>query len=97
MTKSLRKAIGWPPDEKIIKVSIQKDNAGDLLLLNTLPPQLTPHSKYYASKRIWFHENIQNHGIKNMKIDTVEKLGYMFTKGLKIVTFGNLRKNIIGY
>ena len=97
MTKSLGKAIGMPTGETTINVSIHEDNAGALVLAKTLPPQFTPRSKYYASKTIWFREEINKRGIKLMKIDTVEQLGDMFTKGLPRATFEYLRKRIMGW
>ena len=35
-------------------VSINKDNAGALVLAETIPPEFTPRSKYYAIKTVWF-------------------------------------------
>ena len=78
-------------------MSIHEDNAGALILAKTLPPQFTPRSKYYASKTIWFREEINKRGIKFLKIDTVEQLGDMFTKGLTRGSFEYLRKKIMGW
>ena len=97
LTKSLGKAIGMPTGETTINISIHEDNAGALVLAKTLPPQFTPRSKYYASKTIWFQEEINKRGIKLLKIDTVEQLGDMFTKGLPRATFEYLRKRIMGW
>ena len=44
-------------------VSIHKDNAGALVLAETIPPQFTPRSKYYAIKTAWFREEIQRRGV----------------------------------
>jgi hypothetical protein len=53
------------------------------VLAQTLPPQFTPQSKYFVIKTIWFLEEIFKRGIQlNKKIDTVEQLGDIFTKGL---------------
>jgi hypothetical protein len=68
-----------------------------LVLAETLPPQFTPRSKYYATKTIWFHEEINRHAIKLLKIETSEQLGDMFTKGLAEPTFEYLRSKIIGW
>ena len=57
----------------------------------------TPRSKYYAIKTIWFREEIVKRGIKLLKIDTVEQLGDLFTKGLTKQTFEYLRKKIMGW
>eukprot|EP00804_Cyclotella_cryptica_P024019 CCRYP_020058-RA/>CCRYP_020058-RA protein AED:0.35 eAED:0.35 QI:0/-1/0/1/-1/0/1/0/65 len=64
-----------------MKVSIHEDNAGALVLAETLPPQFTPRNKHCAIKMIWFREQIDLRGIKLLKFDTVEQLGDMFTKG----------------
>ena len=68
-------------------VSIHEDNAGALILAQTLPPGFTPRSKFYAQKTIWFREEIVKRGIFLLKIDTIEQLGDMFTKALPRVTF----------
>ena len=39
-------------------VSIHEDNAGALVLAETIPPQFTPRSKWYALKTVWFREEI---------------------------------------
>ena len=41
-----------------MKVSVHEDNAGELILARTFPPKFTPSSKYDATKRIWFCEEI---------------------------------------
>jgi len=76
---------------------VHEDISGALVLAKTLPPQFTPRSKYYASKMIWFQEEIHKRGIKLLKIDTAEQLGDIFTKGLVQVTFKYLRKKLIGW
>ena len=76
---------------------IHEDNAGALILAKTLPPQFTLHSKYYASKTIWFCEEINTRGIKIFKIDNVEQLGDIFTKVFPRAIFEYLRKNIKGW
>ena len=94
----LGKVVGLPTkDLTTMHVSIHEDNAGALILAETIPPQHTPRSKYYAIKTIWFREEIQKRGIKLLKIDTVEQLGDLFTKGVPRVTFEYLRKKIMGW
>jgi hypothetical protein len=78
-------------------VSIHEDNAGALVLAETIPPEFTPRSKYYAIKTVWFREEIQKRGIKLHKIDTVEQLGDIFTKGLARATFEYLRSKMMGW
>ena len=78
-------------------VSVHKDNVGALLLARTFPPQFTPRSNYYATNTIWFCEDIVKRGIKLLKIDAVENLGDLFTKGLTRSTFKYLSKKIMGW
>jgi hypothetical protein len=97
MVLSLGNAIGLHIGKTTMNVSIHEDNAGALILAKTLPPQFTPRSKYYASKTIWFREEIVKRGIKLLKISTMEQLGDIFTKGLPRATFEYLRKRINGW
>ncbi len=62
-----------------------------------MPPQSTPRSKYYATKTIWFREDIHKREIKLKKIETSEQLGDVFTKGLTQTTFEYLRAKIVGW
>ena len=80
-----------------MNVSIHEDNSGALILEKTLLLKFTPRSKYYASKNIWFREGINKRGIKLLKIDTVEKMGDILTKGFPRETFEYLRNNIMGW
>jgi hypothetical protein len=52
-------------------VSIHEDNAGALVLVQTIPPQFTPRSKYNALKTVWFREEIHKRAFKLLKIDSV--------------------------
>ena len=82
MVKQLGKVLGLPTEDlTTIKVSIHEDNAGALVLAQTIPPQFTPRSKYYAIKTVWFREECVKRGVSLLKIDTVEQLGDLFTKG----------------
>jgi hypothetical protein len=78
-----------------MNVSVHEDYWGALVLAETLPPQFTPRSKYYATKTIWFCVEIYKRGIKLKKIETSEKLGDIFTKGLTQATFEYLRVKIV--
>ncbi len=89
--------VGLPVSGTTMNVSIHEDNAGALVLAETLPPQFTPRSKHYAIKTIWFCEKIVLRGIRHFKIDTVEQLGDMFTKGLPRATFEYLRRKLLGW
>ena len=97
ISKSLGQAVGLQIGVPTMKVSVHEDNAGALVLAQSLPPQFTPRSKYYASKTIWFREEINKRGILLLKIATLEQLGDLFTKGLPRQTFEYLRKKIMGW
>ena len=66
-------------------VSAHKDDAGALVLVDTLPLQCTPGRKYGASKTV-----------ELLKIDTKEQLGNIFIKGLHRPQFEYLRKTLMG-
>ncbi len=48
------KAIGLPVGDTTIQVLIHGDDAGALVLAETLPSQFTSQSKHYHTKTIWF-------------------------------------------
>jgi hypothetical protein len=64
MVQELAVAVGKSAGDVNMKVSVHEDNSGALVLAKTLPPQFTPRSKYYATKTIWFWEEIHKRGIK---------------------------------
>ena len=97
MVTLLGTKVGLPLKETTMNVSFHEDNAGALVLAETLPPQFTPRSKHYAIKTIWFREQIVKRKIKLVKIDTVKQLGDLFTKGLTRVTFEHLRRKLLGW
>ena len=97
MVAELGPVLGISAGDTMMKVSIHEDNAGALILAQTLPPQLTPQSKHYAIKTMWTRKQIMLRGIKLLKIDTVKQLGDTFTKGLSGVTFEYLWKRLIGW
>ena len=97
MVQSLAVAVGISAGDVNMRVSVHEDDSGALVLAETLPPQFTPRSKYYATKTIWFREEINRRGIKLLKIETTEQLGDMFTKGLAKPAFEYLRSKIIGW
>jgi hypothetical protein len=82
MVESVTSSVNLTIGETTMQLSVHEDNSGALVLAKTLPPQFTPRSKYYASKTIWFREEIDKHCIKLLKIDSVKQLGDIFTKGL---------------
>jgi hypothetical protein len=97
MVTVLGPAVGLLVGDTTMNVSIHEDNAGALILAQTLPPQFTPRSKHYAIKTVWFREQIVQRGIKLLKIDTVEQLGDIFTKSLAKPVFEYLRKKLMGW
>ena len=97
MVAKLGPAVGLEVGQTTMNVSIHEDNAGALILAETLPPQYTPRSKHYAIKTVWFREAIVKRGIKLLKIATIEQLGDIFTKGLPKATFEYLRKKLMGW
>jgi hypothetical protein len=97
MVHSMAEATNLPIGNTTMNVSIHEDNSGALVLAQTLPPQFTPRSKYYAIKTIWFCEEIFKRGIQLIKIDIIDQLGDIFTKGLTKVVFEYLRKKIVGW
>ncbi len=95
MVELVTSSVKLPIRETTMKLSVHEDNNGALVLANILPPQFTPRSKYYAIKTIWFRKEIHNRCIHLLKIDIVEQLGDIFTKGLVQVTFEYLWKKSI--
>ena len=97
MVSVLGEKVGLPVSEATMNVSIHKDNAGALVLVETLPPQFTPRSKHYAIKTIWFCEQIVLREIKLLKIDAMDQLGGLFTKGLPRSAFEYLQEKLMGW
>ena len=98
MVGEVGKAVGMATkDMTSMHVSMHEDNAGALVLAETLPPQCTHRSKYYATKTVWFREEISKRKVKLFKIDTKEQLGDLFTKGLFCPQFEYLRLKLMGW
>ena len=97
MVESMSKVFGLSNPKTSIQVSIHEDNAGALVLAETLPPQFTRRSKHYHTKTICFREEIVKRGIALCKIESVQQLGDLFTKSLPKVTFEYLRKKLMGW
>ena len=98
IVKELGKVVGLATEDLVsMHVSVHEDNAGALVLAQTLPPQFTPRSKYYAIKTVWFREEIHKRGVHLLKIETAEQLGDIFTKGLPRATFEYLRNKMMGW
>ena len=86
-----------PMGDTTMDVSVNEDNTGAFLLAISFPTQSTPCSKYYSTNTIWFREEIVKRGIKLLKIDTIQQLGYLFKKFMPRNKFEYLRKNIMGW
>ena len=98
MVGEVGKAVGMATkDMTSMHVSVHEDNAGALILAETLPPQCTHRSKYYATKTVWFREEISKRKVKLLKIETKEQLGDLFTKGLFRPQFEYLRSIMMGW
>ena len=96
LVKEVGDAVGLEQNEPP-KVRVHEDNAGALILANTLPPQYTPRSKFYALKTHWFRQECFARGIVIQKISTTEQLGDIFTKCLPQATLEYLRKKLMGW
>ena len=80
-----------------MKITLHEDNSGALILANTIPPEFTPRSKFYALKTIWFREQLVELGIKVVKVDTKNQWGDICTKMPPVVVYEFLRKLIMGW
>ncbi|KAL7459520.1 hypothetical protein ACHAWC_011291, partial [Mediolabrus comicus] len=98
MVQELSGAIGLSAkDGASMHIRLHEDNAGALILAQTIPPEFTPRSKHYAIKTNWFREQIVARGIKLLKCETKEMLGDLFTKCLPQPQFEYLRKKIMDW
>ena len=98
MVKELSGAVGLKAEDGAsMHIRLHEDNAGALILAQTLPPEYTPRSKHYAIKTNWFREQINIRGIKLLKCDTKEMLGDICTKCLPQPQFEYLRKKLMGW
>ena len=75
---------------------IHEDNAGALVLPNTLPLQSTLASKHYSVNTHWFKEKITEIKIEIVNISTTDQLGDICTKYLLVTTLWYLRKKLMG-
>ena len=96
IAESLSESVGLPMVDTMKNVLTHVDNAGVLVLVETLPPHFTPCINNYA-KNIWFHEEIVKQNIKLFKIGTVEKLEGLFTKGLPFTTFDYIQNKFMDW
>ena len=97
INRSPGKAVVLPVSAPLKKMSVHEDNADALILARTFPPKFTSPSKYYATKTIWFCEDINKRKIALLKIATAEQLGELLTKVIPRATFEILRNKIMGW
>ena len=96
ITQYLWKAVVLPIGGLSMKVYVHEYNSGALILARTFLPKFTSHSKYYATKNIWFCGEINKSNIVFVKIATVEQLWDLFAKVIPIAAFEYLRNKVIG-
>jgi hypothetical protein len=96
--KELSEAVGLSPSEVTnMHIKIHEDNVGAFTLGRLEPKRMTPRSEHYAIKYHWFREQIGPRKIILVKVDTKDKLGDIFTKGLTSVPFKHLRSKLMGW
>ena len=76
--------------------TIWEDNVGALTLAHLELPRMTPRSKHIATKYHWFRQFVGSKFFVQ-KIDTLDQIGDLFTKGLGPGQFEKLRKLMIGW
>ena len=84
-------------DSSQLHCTIWEDNIGALTLAQLELPRMTPRSKHIAVKYHWFREHVTSGKIKVCKIDTLDQIGDLFTKGLGIKLFEKLRARLVGW
>ena len=78
---SLSELVGLPIGVTTMTSFIHKDNAGVLVLAEEILAHFTLRINNYATKKIWFCEEIVKHSIELSKINTVKYLGDLSKKG----------------
>jgi hypothetical protein len=74
-----------------------EDNNGALSLAKMEPGQMTPCSKHYAVKYHWFRSHLSPNSVNILKIDTNLQKANIFTKGLRVEKFRDIRKLLCGW
>ena len=98
LVQEVSDAVGLPSDEASnIFSTIWEDNIGALTLAHLELPRMTPRSKYIAVKYHWFREHVASGKFRVLKVDTLDQIGDIFTKGLGIALFEKLRKFLVGW
>ena len=78
-------------------IKIHEDNVGALTLAGLEPQHMTPRSKHHAIKYHWFWEHVHACRVQLLKIESRNKLGDLFTKGLPLPSFVHLRSLLMGW
>lgn len=78
-------------------IKIYKDNVGALTLGRLEPCRMTPQSKHYAIKYHGFREQIGPRNIELVKVDSVDQLRDIITKGLGPTLFKHLCLKLMGW
>ena len=73
ITKSPSQVVELTICDTTMNVSIHEDNSGALILEKTSPTQFIPRRKYYASKTIWFCEEIKKGESSSSKLILLRK------------------------
>ena len=97
LVREVATAVDLPIDEVTdLHSTIWEDNVGALTFVHLELPCMTPQSKHIATKYHWFRQFV---GTKFFvkKIDTLDQIGDLFTKGLGPAQFQKLRKLLCGW
>ena len=80
----------------ILRSTVFEENNGALQLAKA--PKISPRTKHIAVKYHFFKDKIgEEKGIVIEKVDSVDQLADLFTKGLQIQLFKPLRKRLVGW
>jgi len=82
-------------DATALKCTVFEDNSGALEMARV--PKMRPRTKYIAVKYHHFRSHVTNGTIKLVKVPTGEQLADVFTKGLTMEQFTQLRQKIVGW
>ena len=97
LVKEVAGAVDLPVNEVTdLHSTIWEDNVGALTLAHLELPRMTPRSKHIATKYHWFRQFVGSKFFVT-KIDTLDQIGDLFTKGLGPGQFEKLRKLMIGW
>jgi hypothetical protein len=99
LIRELSAAVKLPMDKHSnMHIKIHEDNVGAPTLGKLEPQWMTPQPKHYAIKYHWFREQISPRNIDLLvKVDTIDQLGDIFTKGLGPTQFKHLRLKLMGW